>query len=210
MSEKTVVIIGGTGNIGKHIVKALQKEGWFTICVSSNIVPSVERNPGTEYHNFDMSQPKAIEKCCAVIAERHKFIDCLINIIGKNRSGSLSEITEEAWNDVIDTNLKSVFFICRTFKQLFDSSTEGSIINFSSTAGIRSLPKSPHYMAAKAGVIALTEYFAKSYSPYIRVNCIAPGFVLTENHTPNNYTNYYDVVERIPLHKMATIDDIAD
>lgn len=72
------------------------------------------------------------------------------------------------------------------------------------------MPTSPHYIAAKAGVIALTEYFAQSFAPDIRVNCIAPGFVLTENHKPLNYKGYDSIIDSIPLHRMATMEDIAD
>ena len=157
-----------------------------------------------------MTHLNSIEECCKIISNKHKKIDVLINVIGKNRAGALNEITEEIWNDVIDTNMKSVFFICKTFYDLLSKSNEGAIINFASTAGIRALPKSPHYIAAKAGVIALTKYFAQVYAPRIRVNCIAPGFVLTENHCPEHYTKYMDVIERIPLNKMTTIEEIAE
>ena len=210
MKGKTVVIIGGTGQIGKHIVEVLQKHGYFTICVSSKPLSDIEKNQGTEYYVFDMSNPESIEECCAKISEKYCMIDNLINILGKNIGRTLYEITEEMWNDVIDTNLKSVFFICRTFRKLFAQKNKGSIINFASTAGIRALPTSPHYIAAKAGVIALTEYFAQFFAPNIRVNCIAPGFVLTENHKPLNYKNYDNIIDSIPLHRMATIEDIAD
>ena len=210
MKEKTAVIIGGTGQIGKYIVEVLQKEGYFTICVSLEPLSDTEKNQGTEYFVFDMSDPKGIEECCAKILEKHGMIDSLINIIGKNRSGTLYEITEEMWNDVINTNFKSVFFICRTFKKLFAQNNQGAIINFASTAGIRALPTSPHYIASKAGVIALTEYFAQSFAPDIRVNCIAPGFVLTENHKPLNYENYDIIIDSIPLHKMVALEDIAN
>lgn len=210
MKEKKAVIVGGTGQIGKHIVSALQNEGYLTVSVSSKPILDIEKNQGTEYFAFDMTDPEAVEACCDEIAERYGFIDSLINVIGKNRKGELYEITEEMWDDVIDTNLKSVFFICRSFRRLFDQSGKGSIINFSSIAGIRALPESPHYIAAKAGVIALTEYFAQSFAPDVRVNCIAPGFVLTRNHDPLNYKKYNRVVEKIPLHKMASMNDIAD
>jgi NAD(P)-dependent dehydrogenase (short-subunit alcohol dehydrogenase family) len=87
-------------------------------------------------------------------------------------------------------------------------SSGGLIVNFSSTAGVRSLPQSPHYITAKAGIIALSEFFAKVYAPQIRVNCIAPGFVLTEHHLPKNYANYSDVVGRIPLGIMSSVPEI--
>lgn len=208
MKSKKVVVVGGTGQIGKYIVKALQKEKYYTICVSSKPLSDIEKIQGTEYYTFDMSNPEVIEECCAKISENHGSIDALVNILGKNRCGGLYDITEEMWNDVIDTNLKSVFFICRTFRKLFTPQNIGYIINFASTAGIRALPTSPHYIAAKAGVIALTKYFAQSFAPDIRVNCIAPGFVLTDNHKPLNYQNYDSIIENIPLHQMVPIEDV--
>lgn len=210
MKDKKAIVIGGTGQIGKCIVEVLQKEGYATICVSSKPLPDIEKNPDTEYYIFDMSNPKNVEACCATISERHGDIDALVNVIGKNRDGRLDEITEEMWDDVIDTNLKSVFFICRAFGKLLAGMDGAVIVNFASTAGIRGLPRSPHYIAAKAGVIALTKYFAQAFAPEVRVNCVAPGFVLTENHKPENYVNYDSVIERIPLRRMAEMKDVAE
>lgn len=210
MNGKKAVIIGGTGQIGKCIAGVLQKEGYSVICVSSKPLPDIEKKEGAQYHVFDMSDPENVEECCTRISEQHGMIDALVNVIGKNRGGGLYEITEAMWDDVLDTNLKSVFFICRAFRRLFHQGGKGSIINFASTAGIRALPKSPHYIAAKAGVIALTEYFARVFSPDIRVNCVAPGFVLTENHKPVNRENYGSIIEGIPLHRMAAVEDVAD
>lgn len=210
MKRKISVIIGGTGQIGSHIVRALQKEGYLTVCVSSRPLPNSEQNQGTEYYVFDMSQLKSIKMCCAAISEKYGAIDSLINVLGKNRRGSLYEITEEMWDDVINTNLKSVFFICQAFKRILDPCKGSSIINFASTAGIRALPMSPHYVVAKAGVIALTEYFAQAFAPSISVNCVAPGIVLTESHKPTKCANYDDMIKRIPLHQMASIEDVVD
>ncbi|MDE7431191.1 MAG: SDR family NAD(P)-dependent oxidoreductase [Lachnospiraceae bacterium] len=120
MEEKTAVIVGGTGQIGQYIIEVLQKEGYLTICVSSKPLPDIAKNQSTEYHIFNMSNPKDIEKCFDKITEKHSSVECLINIIGKNRSGNLNEITEEMWDDVINTNLKSIFFICRTFRRVLN------------------------------------------------------------------------------------------
>jgi 3-oxoacyl-[acyl-carrier protein] reductase len=210
MKEKLAVIVGGTGQIGKGIIKAFHKEEYLTVCISATETLGMEKNPYTEYCVYDMSRPELIEACCTTVAKKHKKIDVLVNALGKNRGGSLYDISEEMWDDVVDSNMKSVFFICRTFAKLLESDGGGSMINVASTAGIRALPKSPHYIAAKAGVIALTEYFAQTLAPLVRVNCIAPGFVLTENHKPENYANYDDVTNRLPLRRMTTIEEIAE
>lgn len=210
MINKTAIIIGGTGQIGQGIVEAFYDEGYQTVCISSTSMPEFEKKLFAEYYVYDLSQVKMVENCCATIAEKYKRIDVLVNTLGKNRRGSLNDITDEMWDDVIDTNLKSVFFICRAFAKLIEENGGGSIINFASTAGIRALPESPHYIAAKAGVIALTKYFAQAFAPLVRVNCIAPGFVLTENHKSENYVNYDDVISCLPMRRMSGIDEIAE
>lgn len=210
MIEKTAIIIGGTGQIGQGIVETFHNEGYQTVCISSTTIPEFNKKPFTEYYVYDLSQSKTVEGCCDAIAKKYKKIDVLVNALGKNRSGSLNDITDEMWDDVINTNLKSIFFICRAFAKLIEENGGGSIINFASTAGIKALPKSPHYIAAKAGVIALTKYFAQAFAPLVRVNCIAPGFVLTENHKPENYTNYDNVINCLPMRQMSGIDEIAE
>ena len=82
----------------------------------------------------------------------------------------------------------------------------GHIINFSSTAGVNPNPTSPHYVTSKAGVIALTKYYAKLYAPKVMVNSIAPGFVATSNHCSSKYDS---VKHKIPLQRMASVEEVA-
>lgn len=210
MSGKIAVVVGGTGQVGRYIVRALNRDGYHTVSISRSEPSDTNAEPSIEYLYGDMIHLDQIERCCSDVSIRYGTIDVLVNLIGKNVSCAVDAITEEIWNDVIDSNLRSVFFICRTFANSMLESGGGSIINFSSTAGIRALPQSPHYIAAKAGVIALTEYFAKVYAPKVRVNCIAPGFILTENHWPENYTDYHKVLGRLPLEQMTSVDEIAE
>lgn len=210
MSNKIAVVVGGTGQVGRSTLSALEERGYRVVCISRFKTDSCDADSSIEFFYGDMTSLEHIERCCSDIISEHKRVDVLINVIGKNIRSQLNDITEEIWDEVVDSNLKSVFFLCRTFANSMLQTVGGSIINFSSTAGIRALPQSPHYIAAKAGVIALSEFFAKTYAPSVRVNCIAPGFILTENHLPENYTNYTDVVSRLPLRQMTTIEEIVE
>ncbi len=211
MNTKTAVVVGGTGNIGSAIVKYLLCRNYKVICIT-RVSPSRQMLVReVDYLFGDMTKIEQINDCVKLVFSKYNSVDLLINTIGKNVTCSLEDINEEIWQEVMDSNLKSVFFICRAFgENMIKSETGGSIINFSSTAGIRALPQSPHYIAAKAGVIAISQFFASIYAPKIRVNCIAPGFVLTENHQKQNYMKYDDIISCIPALKMSSIDEIAN
>jgi len=206
--SKVAVVVGGTGQVGQLSLIALRDEGYHPISISMIKRDSYKTVAGVDYLFGDMTKLVQIERCCAEILSKHRQVDVLVNILGKNIKCPLNEITEDIWNEVIDVNLKSIFFLCRTFGESMIKIGGGSIINFASTAGIRAVPQSPSYIAAKAGVIALSEYFAKIYAPTVRVNCIAPGFILTENHKPESYTNYNDIISMIPLKQMTTVEEI--
>jgi NAD(P)-dependent dehydrogenase (short-subunit alcohol dehydrogenase family) len=210
MRKKVAVVVGGTGQIGNIVIDDLLRSEYLTICISSSEKTDIERKSGVDYIFGDMTRLEQIEKCRSMIADKYKKVDVLINAIGKNKRSSIGDITEEMWNEIIEANLKSVFFICRTFANLIQKDNGGTIINLASTAGIRALPQYPHYIAAKAGVIALTKFYAKALAPKARVNCIAPGFVLTTNHLPESYANYDSVVSRLPLKQMTSIEEVAE
>lgn len=85
-----------------------------------------------------------------------------------NISVAESELTEKIWDEVISSNLKPAFFLCKFYRQYRAENSSGCIINFSSTAGIRPLPSSPHYITAKTGLIALSTYYAKIMAPHFQ------------------------------------------
>lgn len=141
------------------------------------------------------------------IFQTYSKIDLLVNCVGKNSAIPNEEITETVWDDVISSNLKPAYFLCKYYREYRNSGTCGCVIHLSSTAGLRPMPSSPHYIAAKAGLIALSNYYAKIMAPYVRVNTIAPGYVQTERHESPDYDSIRD---RIPLKRFAELSEIAD
>lgn len=154
---------------------------------------------------YDLTQEFQAKQFIQEIFGLYGKIDVLINCIGKNYMAENGDITAHIWDDVIGVNLKPAFFLGKYYYQYNKENTKGCIIHFSSTAGIRAMPTSPHYITAKAGLIALSEYFAKIMAPNVRVNVIAPGYIQTEKHTQRSY----DLVrEKIPLKRMASMEEI--
>lgn len=209
MNKKIAVVVGGTGFIGREIVTELSKRNYKVICISKSQTNYQFPQDDIVVIHGNMTVHSTVEQIVSDIIIEYHDIDLLVNVIGKNINVPLNDITETIWNDVIDTNVKSVFYLCRAVGNEMLRKGSGVIINFSSTAGIRSNPNSPHYIVAKAGVIALTKYFAQLYAPNIRVNCVAPGFVLTDNHKEENYPRYKEVMKQIPNKQMVPVCEIA-
>lgn len=210
MNDRIAVVAGGSGYIGREIVNELAEQGCRVISVSKTAFSPPEINECIDFIQGDMTSPAQINSVIERVVKQYGHIDILINTIGKNINCELDEITDEIWSDVINSNMKSVFFLCKIAGKEMQKNSSGIIINFASTAGIRALPQSPHYIAAKAGVIAMTQYFAKIYAPLVRVNCIAPGFVLTKNHKPESYASYEAVVQKIPMKRMAPVNEVVN
>lgn len=208
MNKKICMLIGANSEIGIHIAKAMSQQ-YQLILVWHNNREKIDSNINTLFYadiiQKDMTDECAVQALFQYAYKKYSKVDFVINCIGKNIRQSDESIHSESWDDVLSNNLKPVLFIGRYYSKYIGKADHGCLINFSSTAGIRGIPKSPHYIVAKAGVIALSEYYAKILSPYIRVNTIAPGFVNTKSHISDAYNS---VRELTPLKRMATMDEI--
>ncbi len=138
-------------------------------------------------------------------------IDALINNAGINIDGPFLKMIDEQWQRVIDTNLTGTFICAQEFAFHFDGEA-GHIINIGATTGIRGRKNGCNYCSAKAGVINLTKCLALELAPKIRVNCIIPGFIDTEEvmvrYNLYDKDNYETTVRNIPMERLGTPEDI--
>jgi 3-oxoacyl-[acyl-carrier protein] reductase len=136
-------------------------------------------------------------------------IDVLVNNAGITRDGLLSKLTEEAWDQVLDVNLKGPFLLTQAFASLMVEQKQGVIINISSIAALGNVGQT-NYSASKAGVLGLTKSWALELARFgIRVNAVAPGFVdsvMTQKVPPEIKEKF---ISKIPLKRMAKPDEIA-
>ena len=208
MKKKICMLIGANSEIGSSILNMMSPDYQLVLVWHNNrdrIDQYKESLFQADIVQKDMTDEKAVDSLFKYVFEKYGRIDCVINFIGKNIRQLDETINSEDWDDVLNNNLKPILYVGRYYNKYNKDGERGCIINFSSTAGIRSIPKSPHYIVAKAGVIALSEYYAKVLAPRIRVNTIAPGFVNTSSHSTQAYDS---IKESTPMKRMATMEEI--
>ena len=191
MKNKIVVVVGGSKGIGKGIVDTFNDLG--------AIVYSLSRD------NCDITNKKDIDN----IFDNLKEVDILINNAAINYCKPIEEISLNEWNDVINTNLTSYFYIIKKCLPLMKKG--GKIVNVSSIAGRdKSLVSGVHYTSSKAGLIGLTRQLAQELGPKgININCVCPSQTLTPM-LKRSMTNEQlsDLESKIPLRRVAQVSEI--
>lgn len=159
----------------------------------------------------NVANVEEVNRVVAAVEERLGGIHVLVNNAGITRDGLLLRMEDDAWRDVIETNLSSVFYFCRAVGAVMMRQRYGRIVNVSSVSGLSGNPGQANYSASKAGVIGFTRTIAKELaSRKITVNAVAPGFIMTDMTEVLPDKVKEKVKEFIPVGRMGEPDDIAD
>jgi len=215
----TAVVTGGSRGIGEAVVRRFIEEGAS--------VYSLSRSEGALYGEFaekasnsrasfkwiktDISKPEDVEKAIKEILEEASSVDILVNNAGITRDGLIFRMKDEEWDDVLNTNLKSAFIMCRGFSRTMIKQRSGSIINISSVVGIMGNAGQTNYSASKAGLIGLTKSLAKEVAARgVRVNAVAPGFIDTSMTEKLGEKAREALAEVIPAKRTGKPEEIAE
>ena len=220
LQGKTALITGASRGIGKGIAEIFAKNGCniaFTYASSVEKAMAFEQEltslygvkvKGYQSDAANFNQSMALAE--TVIADFGK-IDCLINNAGITRDTLMLRMTEEQWDDVINTNLKSAFNLTKAFLKHFLGNRAGSIINMTSVVGVMGNAGQANYAASKAGMIGFTKSIAKELgSRDVRCNAVAPGFIETEMTHALDENVRKQWAESIPLKRGGTPEDVAN
>lgn len=189
LKGKNCLVTGGSRGIGRTIAEQLASLGAnvaITYARSADaakeVVKAIEEHgvKGKEYQADAVDFAKA-EDVVSSVFDDWGSLDVLVNNAGITRDNLILRMNEEQWDDVINTNLKSVFNYSKAATKPMMRAKKGSIINIGSVVGISGNAGQSNYSASKAGIIGFTKSFAKELaSRNIRANVIAPGYILTE------------------------------
>lgn len=179
LDDKVAVVTGGSKGIGYSIAERFAKEGAKVIICSRNEseLSSAASQLGCDYYTLDVSNSQDISSMVSWISENYSVLDILVNSAGAVRYGGIVETSEEDWDFQISTNLTGTFLMCNKLVPIMNEG--GSVLNISSTLGLRAMEGAVAYCAAKGGVVNLTKAIALDLVDKIRVNCLCPGVVET-------------------------------
>ncbi|MCH8246951.1 MAG: 3-oxoacyl-[acyl-carrier-protein] reductase [Bacteroidetes bacterium] len=219
LEGKNVLITGGSRGIGKSIVKAFAAEGArvaFTYRSSTELATALTesiKKQGAEAMCIqgDAADAEVAEASVSQVLSEWETLDILVNNAGITRDNLMLRSTEEDWNAVLDTNLKSVYNYCKAVYRPMMKQRAGRIISMSSVVGVMGNPGQTNYAASKAGIIGLSKSLAKELGRRgITVNVVAPGFVSTEMTKAISKEAQEAMLAAVPLGKAATPDDVAN
>jgi 3-oxoacyl-[acyl-carrier protein] reductase len=218
LEGKVALVTGGTRGIGRAIVHSLAGAGAavaFTYRTSEEAARGlVEELAGggdtVRAFRSDASSPSESQRTVEAIVKEFGQLDILVNNAGITKDTLLLRMSEEDWDRVITTNLKSVYAATRAAVKPMMGKRAGKIISLTSVVGITGNPGQSNYAASKAGIIGFTKSIAKELaSRNIQVNAVAPGFVDTEMTAALSEQQQAAIRDMIPLKRTARPEEVA-
>ncbi|MBP0132234.1 MAG: 3-oxoacyl-ACP reductase FabG [Nitrosospira sp.] len=217
LQDQVVLVTGASRGIGQAIALKLGKQG-------ASVVGTATTEGGAErishYLNqagikgvgmlLDVTKATQIESLLAAIPVKFGEITILVNNAGITRDSLLVRMKDEDWDDIMETDLKSVFRLSRGVLRAMMKARSGRIINISSVVGAIGNPGQANYAAAKAGIFGFSKSLAREVgSRNITVNCIAPGFIETDMTRTLTEKQQQDLIQHVPLGRLGRPEEVA-
>ncbi|MFT5136415.1 MAG: 3-oxoacyl-[acyl-carrier protein] reductase [Arenicella sp.] len=217
LSEKVCLVTGATRGIGKSIANQLGKQGAIVIgtatsesgaaSISADLAAAGIRGEGKV---LNVTELESVETLIKEITASHGAISVLVNNAGITRDNLMMRMKEEEWDDIMSTNLKSVYRLSKGVLRGMMKARSGRIINITSVVGVMGNAGQANYAAAKAGVIGFSKSLAQEIgSRGITVNAIAPGFINTDMTKALTEDQVASITSNIPAARLGEPEDIA-
>lgn len=217
LNDKVCLVTGATRGIGKSIAEKLGQQGATVIGTATS---ESGANGISEYLSaagiagegrvLNVTESDSVDSLISHINEQYGSVDVLVNNAGITRDNLMMRMKEEEWDDIMSTNLKSVYRLSKAVLRGMMKSRNGRIINITSVVGVSGNAGQANYSAAKAGVIGFTKSLAQEIaSRGVTVNAIAPGFINTDMTKALNEDQVAKMTATIPASRLGEPEDIA-
>lgn len=215
---KNALVTGGTRGIGRAIVQALARDGARVAFTFRSSVEDAESlaaellEAGAEVLAFqgDVAAARSAEEAVNDVLDAWGSLDVLVNNAGVTRDGLLLRMSEEDWDTVIETNLKSLFHFCKAAYRPMMKQRGGRIVNLASISGVTGNAGQTNYAASKSGIIGFSKSLARELAARnVTVNVVAPGFVATDMTAAMTDAARDAMLSAVPLGRWAEPNEIA-
>ena len=218
LDERIVLVTGGSRGIGRAICLYLAGQG-ATVGINyvsnsaaaQEVLAEITAQGGQGFiSGFDVADSKAVQKAIKEITAEHGGIDILVNNAGITRDGLMARMKDDDWDAVLSTNLKGAFTCSKAAMRGMMKKRWGRIINITSVIGFLGNAGQVNYASAKAGLVGLTKSMARELAGrQITVNCVAPGYIITDMTTDLSEDIQEKIKAEIPLGTLGTPEDVA-
>ena len=218
LSGQSAIVTGASQGLGRAIALRLGENGAHVACVARNpeklaeTVGAITAAGGSaQAIACDVKDRSSVEAVVDQVSERWERVDILVNNAGITRDTLLLRMSDEEWDEVIETNLRGAFLFTRAASRLMMRARYGRIINMASVSGIMGNPGQTNYSASKAGLIGLTRSLARELaSRKVTINAIAPGFIASEMTETLGDAVLQEVKKRVPARRLGKPEEVAD
>jgi 2-deoxy-D-gluconate 3-dehydrogenase len=217
LQGKTAVITGASTGLGRAMAVALARAGADCVLVSRSMpndtvteITALGRN--VHVVQADVAERDSVQRIIAGAMETFGRIDILVNNAGIIRRNDALDLTEKDWDDVMDVNVRSAFFLSQAAAKQMIKQGKGKIINIASLLSFQGGIRVPSYAASKGAIVQVTKAMANEFaSKGINTNAIAPGYMVTNNTDDlrNDEERHSAITSRIPMGRWGTSDDLS-
>ena len=218
LNGKTAIVTGASRGLGKQMCASLASAGANIVGVSQGSMEETKKLVEAEGKKFieikaDLTSTDKIDEIINTTINNFGSIDILVNNAGMIRREDAIDYSEKDWDDTINLNLRTLFFLSQAVsRQFIKQNTGGKIINIASMLSFQGGIRVPAYTASKSAVMGLTKALANELAKYnINVNGIAPGYMATDNTAPlrKDEKRSKEILDRIPAGRWGTPDDLS-
>lgn len=220
LENKSVLITGGSRGIGAQIVRAAMEYGAqvaFTYKGSAEAAQTLARELAAQYpgqaclaYACDVAEAEATATLAQQVLAEFGRLDALVNNAGITRDVVLARMSRDQWDDVMQTNLGSMYNVTKPLLLPMVKQSRGSIINLTSASAVYGYAGQTNYAASKGGIIGFTRALSAEVAPRgVRVNAVAPGYIVTDMSLATNPDVLAYAKTRISLGRLGTVEDVA-